>query len=162
VGALCFSEAAVIVRRKSVRSGGSATCQWLHYSDDGGLSQYGVYVETLQPGAESSERHWHEKEDEFLYVLEGEATVIEDGGEALLLPGDAACWPAGVANAHCVANRSAKPCTYVVVGTRVTHDVCHYPDAGEILRTEGESWRREKNDGTVLRSGRCKSPPGRG
>jgi uncharacterized cupin superfamily protein len=67
----------------------------LRYSELGRLTQFGAYVETLEPGSRSSERHWHEYEDEFLYVLSGEVTVIEEDGTHLLRPGDAACWPAG-------------------------------------------------------------------
>ena len=55
-------------------------------SEAGGLTQFGAYLHTLQPGAQSSDRHWHEGEDEFLYMLAGEATVIEDDGEHLLVP----------------------------------------------------------------------------
>ncbi len=150
----------MVIRKANVRANGTAPRTWLHYSDDGGLTQFGAYVETLQPGAVSSERHWHEKEDEFLYVLSGELTVVEDSGESVLHPGDAACWPAGVANAHTVVNRSGAPCNYVIVGTRMTHDVCHYPDSGKVQHTEGERWWIEKTDGTILKSGRCKSPPG--
>ncbi len=82
----------------------------LQYSDAGGLTQFGAYVETLQPGAQSSERHYHEEEDEFLYMLSGEATVIEDDGAHPLHRGDAACWATGTANAHQVVNRSGTPC----------------------------------------------------
>ena len=78
-------------------------------SEDGGLKQFGAYIETLEPGSRSSDRHWHEQEDEFLYVLSGEATVIEDDGEHLLVSGDTACWPAGTPNAHHVVNRSEHP-----------------------------------------------------
>jgi len=88
----------------------------LRYSDAGSLTQYGVYVETLQPGSRSSNRHWHEKEDEFLYMLSGEATVIENDGAHVLHPGDAACWPAGVDNAHQVVNRSSAACSYLISG----------------------------------------------
>jgi uncharacterized cupin superfamily protein len=123
-------------------------------SEEGGLTQFGAYVETLEPGARSSDRHWHAREDEFLYVLTGEATVIEDDGAHLLLPGDAACWPAGTANAHHVVNRSAAPCSYLIVGTRVSHDVCHYPDSGRTLHTEGGTWRLEDAEGRTIRSGR--------
>ena len=94
-------------------------------------------------------------------MLEGDVAVIEDGVEAVLHPGDAACWPAGKPVAHAVVNRSPAPCTYLIVGTRVTHDVCHYSESGRVLYTEGEEWRIESSDGTVLKSGRCKSPPGR-
>ena len=151
----------MIVRRAGLRSKQEGGRQWLYYSDTGGLTHYGAYVETLQPGETSSERHWHEREDEFLYVLAGEVTVIEDHAEATLRPEDAACWPAGVPVAHTVTNRAGTPCTYLIVGTRVTHDACHYPESGQVLYTEGEQWRIEGADGTVLQSGRCKSPPGR-
>ena len=151
----------MIVRRTGLRSEQEGDREWLHYSDAGGLTHYGAYVDTLQPGARSSDKHWHEKEDEFLYVLSGEVTVIEDDAEAVLLAGDAACWPAGKPVAHTVVNRSAAPCTYLIVGTRVTHDACHYPETGRVLYTEGEAWRIESADGAVLKSGRCKSPPGR-
>jgi uncharacterized cupin superfamily protein len=123
-------------------------------SEDGGLKQFGAYLETLEPGSRSSERHWHEQEDEFLYVLSGEATVIEDDGEHLLLAGDAACWPAGTANAHHVVNRSRAPCSYLIVGTRASHDVCHYPDCGRTQYTQGETWRLEEADGRIVKSGR--------
>jgi uncharacterized cupin superfamily protein len=151
----------MIVRRAGLRSGQEVGREWLYYSDTGGLTHYGAYVETLQPGGQSSEKHWHEREDEFLYVLEGEVTVVEDDAEARLGPGDAACWPAGKPIAHAVANRSAAPCTYIIVGTRVAHDACHYPETGRVLYTEGDVWRIEGADGKVLKSGRCKSPPGR-
>jgi len=151
----------MIVRRAGLRSGQEDGRQWYYYSDTGGLTHYGAYVETLQSGALPSDKHWHEKEDEFLYVLSGEVTVIEDQAEVTLRPGDAACWPAGEPVAHTVANRSSTPCTYLIVGTRVTHDACHYPESGRVLYTEGEQWRIEGADGRVLKSGRCKSPPGR-
>ncbi len=128
----------------------------LRYSDAGGLTQFGAYAETLQPGSRSSERHWHEEEDEFLYVVAGEVTVIEEDGAHALTAGDAACWPAGAANAHYVHNRSSTPCTYLIVGTRVTHDICHYPDAGRVLHTEGETWRMLADDGTLLKEGKVK------
>jgi uncharacterized cupin superfamily protein len=152
----------LIIRKDTARRGEAAGegKEWRHLSDAGGLTQYGAYLETLQPGGKSSDRHWHEKEDEFIYVVSGEATV-EDDGEHVLHPGDAACWPAGVPIAHQVVNRSQTPCSYLIVGTRVTHDVCHYPESGRILHTEGEDWRIEARDGQVLAAGKTKSPPGR-
>ena len=77
----------------------------LRLSDAGGLSQYGAYVQTLHPGARSSNNHWHENEDEFLYVLSGEVTVTEGAKAQVLHAGDAACWPAGVPDAHHVSNQ---------------------------------------------------------
>lgn len=151
----------MILKKADVRVGRDGAREWLHYSDGGGISQFGLYVETLPPGGTTSERHWHEKEDEMIYVLSGELTVIEEDGPQVLHAGDAAVWAAGKPIAHLAENRSTAPCQYVVVGTRVTHDVCHYPDSGRRLFTEGEDWRVEAADGTVVRSGKCKSPPGR-
>jgi uncharacterized cupin superfamily protein len=126
----------------------------LRYSDAGGLTQFGAYVQTLQPGSRSSERHWHEEEDEFLYMLSGEATVIEEDGAHLLQPGDAACWPAGTANAHQVVNRSGAPCSYLIFGTRMARDVVHYPEAGRVLRDEDGRWRLLRADGSLIKGGR--------
>src|SRR6185436_10355734 len=98
----------MILRKAEVRGGEADAAEraqkgareWRYYSDAGGLTQFGAYVDTLQPGSRSSERHWHEKEDEFLYVLSGEVTVLEDEAMHVLHPGDAACWPAGAPVAH--------------------------------------------------------------
>ena len=127
----------------------------LRYSDAGGLTQYGAYVQTLQPGPRSLDRHWHEEEDEFLYVLSGEATVVEEDGEHTLRPGDAACWPAGTPNAHQVVNRSGAPCTYLIFGTRMARDVVHYPDTGRVQRDfEDGTWRLERaDDGSLIKGG---------
>ncbi|MBL8363284.1 MAG: cupin domain-containing protein [Rubrivivax sp.] len=149
----------MIVRRTTARSKSRSnetygTMQTQSLGDTGGLTQYGAYLQTLAPGATSSNRHWHEREDEFLYVVSGEVTIVENDGRHVLGPGDAACWPAGAPNAHCVVNASQAPCSYLIVGTRVTHDVCHYPDSGRTLRTEGETWRFVDADGSELRSGR--------
>ncbi len=127
----------------------------LRYSDAGGLTQFGAHVETLQPGSRSSERHWHEEEDEFLYVVSGEATVVEDDGAHLLGPGDAACWPAGAANAHQVVNRSDAPCTYLIFGTRMAREVIHYPDLGRVGYIEGGTWRMHRaDDGAPIMEGK--------
>lgn len=126
----------------------------LRYSDAGGLTQFGAHAETLQPGSRSSERHWHEEEDEFLYVISGEATVIEDDGPHPLGPGDAACWPAGAANAHQVVNRSDAPCTYLIFGTRMAREVIHYPDVGRVGYIEGGAWRLHRaDDGALIMDG---------
>ena len=126
----------------------------LRYSDAGGLTQFGAHVETLEPGSLSSERHWHEEEDEFLYVLSGEATVIEGDGAHPLGPDDAACWPAGAANAHQVVNRSDAPCTYLIFGTRMARETVHYPDLGRVGYIEGETWRLcRADDGASIMEG---------
>jgi len=117
--------------------------------DLGGLSQFGVFLDRLDPGARSSDRHWHENEDEFLYVLEGTPTLVEEAGTHELAPGDACVWPAGVANAHHVVNRSDAPCLYLVIGTRAASDRVHYADVDKVLiRHADGSEEKQKRDGT--------------
>src|SRR5215211_2251615 len=127
----------------------------LHLTEEGGLTQFVAHVQTLQPCSRSSDRHWHEEEDELLYMLSGEATVVEEDGAHPLGPGDAACWPAGTANAHQVVNRSGAPCTYLIFGTRMAHEVIHYPDVEKVGYIEGETWRLHRADnGTLIMEGK--------
>ncbi len=93
-----------------------------------GLSQFGVNLARLQPGAASSQRHWHEAEDEFVYMLVGELVLCEDGGETVLGPGDAAGWKAGAANGHCLVNRGDRDAVFLEIGTRSAQERVHYPD----------------------------------
>ena len=129
-----------------------------HLSDAGGLTQFGACHETLPPGATSSRRHWHTSEDEFLYVLDGTATVVDDAGRHDLAPGDAALWRHGDPNAHHVTNRSTLPCTYLIVGSRVLEDVCHYPDHAQQQVNTATTWSVRDENGTELRGGDL--PPG--
>ena len=97
-------------------------------SDAGGLTQFGAFLEILHPGAQTSLRHWHEEEDEFLYVLDGTVTLLENDGPRQIGPGTCVCWPAGVPNAHCLRNDGEAPATLFIVGSRFIEDACHYPD----------------------------------
>ena len=81
-----------------------------------GLTDFGVSQVTLKPGAWSSQRHWHDGEDEFLVMLAGEAVLVEDDGRTLLRAGDCAAWPKGSTNGHHLINESAEDCLFVVVG----------------------------------------------
>jgi uncharacterized cupin superfamily protein len=83
----------------------------------GGLTQFGVSRVTLKPGAWSSQRHWHDDEDEFLVMLSGEAVLVEDDGLTILRAGDCAAWPKGSTNGHHLRNESDSDCTFVVVGS---------------------------------------------
>ena len=90
--------------------------EWLHLSDEGGLTQFGAHT---------------------------------------LRPGDAACWPAGEANAHQVVNRSGTLCSYLILGSRAIPDVVHYPDRGDVLYAfEDGSWRLQRTDGALIKEGR--------
>ncbi|MEA2936566.1 MAG: hypothetical protein QOC56_70 [Alphaproteobacteria bacterium] len=93
-----------------------------------GLDQFGVNLTRLKPGMQSSQRHWHETEDEFVYVLEGELVLCENEGETVLRPGDAAGWKAGVANGHCLVNRTDRDAVYLEIGSRRKDDHAEYPD----------------------------------
>ena len=125
----------------------------LLYSDAGGLTQFGLMVETLHPGARSSNAHWHEEEDEIAYVLSGEVTLVEDGEAATLRPGDAAAWKAGSGVAHHLENRSGEPASYVIVGTRAADDVVHYPGRDELYTKRGGVGSRTRRDGSPLEQG---------
>ena len=92
-----------------------------------GIEDFGISHVMIEPGGISSQRHWHDGEDEFLVMLSGEAVLIEDDGETPLHPGDCAAWPKGVQDGHQLVNRSNAPCTFVVVGKPAVSD-CHYPD----------------------------------
>jgi len=88
-----------------------------------------LHLATLEPGAWASQRHWHEKEDELVYVLSGELVLVEDDGEVTLKPGDCAAWKAGVRNGHHLINRSSSnEARFLVVGTRDSGDWGEYPD----------------------------------
>jgi uncharacterized cupin superfamily protein len=93
-----------------------------------GLDQFGVNLTRLQPGAQSSQRHWHHAEDEFVFILEGTLVLCEDAGETILRPGDAAGFKAGVPNGHCLVNRSTKDAVYLEIGTRAAREQAEYPD----------------------------------
>ena len=81
-----------------------------------GLTDFGASHVVLKPGAWSSQRHWHDGEDELLVMLAGEAVLVEDEGETVLKPGDVCAWPKGVRNGHHVRNESNADCTFLVVG----------------------------------------------
>jgi uncharacterized cupin superfamily protein len=91
--------------------------------DAGGLRDFGVNLMTLPPGGWSSQRHWHSHEDEFVYVLEGELTLVEDDGETLLRAGDCAAFPKGTGNGHHLQNRSSATAVYLEVGSRDPDDL---------------------------------------
>ena len=93
-----------------------------------GLTQFGVNVSRIKANSKSALRHWHESEDEFIYVLEGEITLREDHGETVLKPGDAAGWKADSRIGHCLVNHTQKDAVYIEVGTRAPHETAVYPD----------------------------------
>lgn len=125
-----------------------------HVGAAGGLTQFGVVMLTLKPGAWSSQRHWHAKEDEFAYVISGDVALIEDAGETRLAVGDCVAWPAGVKNGHHLINRGATDATLLIVGTRDANDFGEYPDidmrftTGRYDRQPGAPGGFTRKDGT--------------
>jgi uncharacterized cupin superfamily protein len=92
-----------------------------------GLDQFGVNLTTLKAGASSSLRHWHEKEDELIYMLEGEVVLVEDGGETVLRAGDAAGFKANSRDGHHLINRTAHDAVYLEIGTRSRQERVEFP-----------------------------------
>ena len=119
----------------------------INLGDAGGLTQFGVKLCRLKPGAWSSQRHWHESEDEFVMVLEGEITMIENEGETILRAGDCAAHKAGVPNGHHLVNRSSAEAEFLVVGTRAKAETAHYPDIDLKAVNDGAGFRYFHTDG---------------
>jgi uncharacterized cupin superfamily protein len=116
--------------------------------DVAGLTQFGVNLLRLPPGAWSSQRHWHVGSDEFVYVLAGEVVLVTDEGEEILHTGDAAGFKAADGNGHCLRNHSAGDALVLEIGTRVKGDNVHYSEI-DMLAAGGIYTRR---DGTPLPS----------
>jgi uncharacterized cupin superfamily protein len=114
-----------------------------------GLTNFGVNLTTLAPGGQSALRHAHGKQDEFVYIIEGEATLITDSGETLLKPGMCAGFKAGTGDAHHLVNRSKKDVVFLEVGDRSAGDLVSYPDddVAGVFGSDGK-FKFSKKDGT--------------
>jgi uncharacterized cupin superfamily protein len=114
--------------------------------DAGGLVDFGVNLMTLPPGGWSSQRHWHSHEDEFVYVLDGELTLVEDDAETILVAGECAAFPKGTGNGHHLQNRSATPAVYIEVGSRDPNDLTTCSDID--MMSSNVDGRFTRKDGT--------------
>jgi uncharacterized cupin superfamily protein len=106
-----------------------------------GLTNYGVNLVELPPGMWSAQRHWHTREDEFIYVLSGELTLVTDEGEQLLTPGMVAGFPAGQSNGHHLINKGNSTASYLEIGDRIDEDEVYYPDIDLQLVSDGAGRR---------------------
>ena len=112
-----------------------------------GLTQFGVNISRIEPGASSALRHWHEQEDEFIYMLEGELVLIENDGETVLKAGDAAGFKSGSGIAHKLINRSDRDAVYFEVGSRGKSERVHYPDVDLVMERDDKGRRYLHKDG---------------
>jgi uncharacterized cupin superfamily protein len=117
-----------LVTEVSPVEGSAEPNQTLWISEAGELTQFGAFIEVLQPGCRSSIKHWHSAEDEMVYVLAGEITVVEGASDTVVRAGGAATFRAGVPVGHYLENRSASPTRCLVVGTRAPVDHITYPE----------------------------------
>ena len=123
----------------------------LRLGEAGGLTQYGVNLVMLEPGAMSSLRHWHHNEDEFVWIVEGECTLVQDRGETVMRPGDCAAFPAGDTDGHHFLNRTDRVAKFLVVGTKARQETAVYSDVDMMVHvTPGENGRADftYKDGT--------------
>lgn len=129
-----------------VRSGSSyptpfdQTCNGLarqRLARNAGLTAFGVNLTVIPPGGWSSQRHWHSHEDEFVWVVEGELTLVTDAGEEVLRAGDCAAFKRGEADGHHLVNKSGRPAKVLEVGNVVDDDRCVYPDIDMLAGPEG-------------------------
>jgi uncharacterized cupin superfamily protein len=129
--------AAQMAGRSSVRLG-----------DAGKLTQFGVNLVTLQPGAMSSLRHWHRNEDEFVMVLSGVCTLVQDGGKIILKAGECAAFPAGEEDGHHLVNETDEVASFLVVGSKADPEFATYSDVDLMVELAGGKAIFRHKDGT--------------
>ncbi len=120
----------------------------LRLGDAGGLTQFGVNLVTLQPGALSSLRHWHLVEDEFVMVTQGECVLVQDAGETLMRAGDCVAFPANVPDGHHFINRSGAVAQFLVVGSKSKREVATYSDVDLVLTVDAGQASYTYKDGS--------------
>jgi len=126
----------------------------LRLGEAGGLTQFGVNLVMLEPGAMSSLRHWHHNEDEFVWVVEGECTLVQDEGETVMCPGDCAAFPAGNPNGHHFLNRTDRVAKFLVVGTKAPQEVGVYSDIDLMVKIGSGRAEFTYKDGTPFKGPR--------
>ena len=126
--------------------------------DAAGLTQYGVNLLRLPPGAWSSQRHWHTAEDAFVNVLSGEVVLVTDAGEEILRPGDAAGFKAGDKDGHCLQNRSAADAELLEIGSRIAENAGYYSDIDMVAPAGGKPAVYTHRDGTPYTDIRRRGP----
>jgi len=119
--------------------------------DHAGLKNFGVNLTRLDPGSESSMRHWHARQDEFVYVLEGEVTLLTNAGKQRLSAGMAAGFPAGKPDGHQLLNETDKPALYLEIGDRTPEDGAAYSDVDMAAHMIEGKWVFTHKDGSPFK-----------
>ena len=115
---------------------------WKRIAPAAGLTEMGASHVTLDPGAWSSQRHWHATEDEMVIMLTGKAILVEDGGETEVGPGDVLAWPKGATNGHHLINRSGEPCSFIAISAGKSTSG-GYSDIDMVWTSDGAFRRRD-------------------
>ncbi|MBZ0124614.1 MAG: cupin domain-containing protein [Roseovarius sp.] len=123
----------------------------LRLGDAGGLTQFGANLVILAPGAKSSLRHWHETQDEFVMIVKGSCTLIDDTGAHIMTPGDCAAFPAGEPNGHHFVNRTGQEARFLVIGTRTPSETAWYSDVDLKVTMNADGAAFAHKDGTPLK-----------
>lgn len=123
----------------------------LRLGDAGGLTQFGVNIVILAPGAKSSMRHWHLHEDEFVMIMQGACTMMQDAGPVIMRVGDCAAFPAGKPDGHCFINHTDIEARFLVVGSKASAEVATYSDIDLQVHQAGGVSRFTYKDGTEYR-----------
>lgn len=115
---------------------------WRRLAPVGGLTEMGASHVVLKPGAWSSQRHWHDHEDELLVMLTGEAVLVEDAndghdGRTVLRPGDVCAWAKGVANGHHLVNESEADCSFIAISAGNSNGSGAYSDIDMKFEADG-------------------------
>ncbi|MEP2530875.1 cupin domain-containing protein [Shimia sp.] len=118
--------------------------------DASGITQFGVNLVRLAPGAQSSLRHYHMKQDEFLIMTEGELVLVDDNGAHVRHPGDCASFPARDANGHHLINKTDVPAAFLVVGTRTPTETAFYSDIDMKVNVDTDGYSFTRKDGSPL------------
>ncbi len=120
----------------------------LRFSDAAGLTKFGVNITILQPGAKSSLRHWHVEQDEFVFILEGTATLVDDHGETELKAGECAAFPAGDENGHQIINKSDGEVRMLAMANRTPTEIGWYSDVDLKVTLDENGQRFTHQDGS--------------
>lgn len=117
--------------------------------DPFGLTNFGVNLTRIAPGGQSAARHWHTRQDEFIYVVEGEPTLVTNAGRTRLAAGMCAAFPAGAQDGHCLLNETDRDVLYLEIGDRTPGDGAQYPDDDLVAQFVDGKWRYTRKNGTA-------------